>query len=1196
MSETLVDSRLSASEVWQIEQICDEFEDAWKAGRRPRLEAFLRRTQGRLQEVLLRQLLPLELEYRWRAGEAPEAADYECRFPGLTNIPEQIAAARRDALGLGGGDPLLPERIGDYRLLRVIGRGGMGVVYEALHEPTERQVALKMLGRMTQANAIARERFRREAEATARLEHPNIVQVFEVGDHQGHPFLALEYVAGPSLADRWKESRQSPREAAKLIEQLARGIHYAHQQGIIHRDLKPGNVLLAPDCPKITDFGLAQHLENTDLTVTGEVVGTPDYMSPEQAQGRCSRGNIGKAADIYALGAILYAALTGRPPFQGATALDALELVRSHEPVPPARLAPAVPRDLETICLKCLEKEPGRRYASAAALADDLERFLHGKPITARRAGQVERLRRWCRRNPVTAVASILGMVAFVLGVAFAGSYSVTLQLRHEQRLTKEALQNVEIQKSRAEENARQLAEQQKLTQSALIEATRFRRQAEELSMSLAMERGLTLLEQGDVARGMLLLGHCLQIAPASESDLHRVIRANLAAVHRRLPLQLHAVLEHPGEVRSTAFSPDGKLLLSGGRNCPPQLWDVDRGEPLGEALPHPGEIRSVAFSHDGTFVVTAGADKLVRVWNVETRELLGEPLAHPAAVHSVALNPDSRVLATGCLDGTTTLWELPAGKKRHEWKQPGIVHSVAISPEGKRVATGTSVRRAQVWSVDQGHAVGEPMVHPGEVFSVAFRPDGWWLVTGSEDGSVLFWDANTGRPMGYPLTHRGPVRSVGYSADGKLLWTGGAYGQVKLWDAATLAPVGTPIHHQNVVHTVAQTKDQRLLATGSGDGIVRIWSRPEAPGSNLVIPHKHLVYCLALSPDGTTLVSGTADPTGQLWDATNGKPIGEPLVHNHSILDATFSPDNRTVATGSIDRTVRLWNAADGTPIGEPLVHPGHIYSIMFSPDGKTLLTGCKDNGLRFWDWKTGDLLGEPIMHPNWVHAAVFSPDGETILTGCEDGLARLYDVKTRRLIGAVPHRGPVKAAAFSPDGTRFLTGTWDDRTARLFDAKTLEPIGPLLAHQEHVMAVAFSPDGQTMASGDWGGTIRLWDVATCRSLGPPLVHQYAIRDLAFSPDGSRLWAGSFDRTVRAWDLVPPTAGKVKQVVTWLQVLTGLELDADGVFRELNAAQWRERRQLLAELGGAPGIYLPERPARNNKLLDRPTRAEPSS
>ncbi|WP_254508369.1 WD40 repeat domain-containing serine/threonine protein kinase [Anatilimnocola floriformis] len=1197
------DLRPTASEVWQIEQICDEFEAAWKAGQHPKLESFLRRANTRLHEVLLSQLLPLELEYRWRAGEMPRPAEYEMRFPSVTDIDEQITAARREAFNLSGSDQLLPERIGEYRLIRLIGRGGMGVVYEALHEVEQRRVALKMLSRMSQADAIARERFRREAEATGKLTHPNIVQIFEVGEFQGQPFLALEYVAGPTLAEQWKQSRRSPAEAAEIVEQLARAIHYAHEQGIIHRDLKPGNVLLSPDRPKITDFGLATPLESSDLTMTGEIVGTPDYMSPEQARGKCSRQNVGKAADVYALGAMLYTGVAGRPPFQGATALDALELVRSHEPVFPSRINPAVPRDLETICLKCLEKDPTRRYATAEALADDLHRFLMSEPVLARRPGQFERFRRLCRRNPVTAVTTVLGLVAMLLAVGFTASHSVTLQLRAEQKLTKEALRNVEIQKSRAEDNALQLTQQQALTTSALVDAERFRQRAEALSTSLAMERGLTLIDQGDVGRGMLLLGHCLQIAPASDKDLHHVIRANLAAIHRRMPLQLHAVLEHKGEVRAAAFSPNGKLLLAGGRNSRPQLWDVETGKPIGEPLPHGGEVKSVVFSHDGTFVVTASTDKTVRVWDTLTRVPIGELLAHPQAVHSMALSSDNKLLATGCNDGTTTLWELPSGTQLRQWKQAASVHTMAFSPDGGKLVTGNAMRRAQMWNVQTGEPFGEAMVHQGEVLSAAYRPDGWWLVTGTENGSVQFWEANTGKSIGFPLVHRGPVRTVGYSADGRTLWTGGAYGQVRLWDAAIMTPLGSPIHHQSVVHTVAQTKDQRYLATGSADGILRIWQKPDVADQSLVIPHKHLVYCLAISPDGESLVSGTADPTGQIRSTKTGAIIGQPLVHKHSLLDAAYSPDGKVIVTASIDRTARLWNAADGTPIGEPLVHTGHVYSVMFSPDGQTLLTGAKDNGLRFWNPKTGEQIGETIMLPNWVHAAVYSPDGQTILTGCEDGNARLYDVATRELITTIPHRGPVKAAAFSPDGTKFLTGTWDDRTARLFDAETLEPIGPPLAHQEHVLAVAFSPDSKTMATGAWDGTARLWDVATGRPISPPLVHQYAIRDVAFSPDGSRLWTGGFDRMVKAWELTPPTTGEVNHIVTWLQVLTGLELDADGVFRELNSATWTKRRDQLTEFGGPPTVLLPARSGpvhpeagRVDMSFHRPSRAEPSS
>jgi hypothetical protein len=384
---------------------------------------------------------------------------------------------------------------------------------------------------------------------------------------------------------------------------------------------------------KITDFGLAHHADGGDLTATGEIVGTPSYMAPEQAWGKSKRRPVGPATDVNALGAVLYECLTGRPPFQGATVLGTLERVCFQEPVPPSHLQPKVPRDLETICLKCLEKEPSKRYASALALAEDLRRFQAGEPVTARRAGPVERLRRWCRRNPAPAAAAVLGVVALMAVVGLAINQIFTVQLHLEQEHTKAALQDAEFQRVRAEQNAAQLGQQQELTRAALVQAEDFRRQTERLSTSLALERGLTLLEQGDVARGMLLLGRSLQIAPAGAADLQHVIRTNLTAAFRRLPFHLQAILEHDGEVSAVAFSPDGKVLLTGGRASAPRRWDAVSGMPIGDPLPHGGDIKAVAFSSDGTLMATASTDKTARLWEAARGKPFGKPLEH---AHSV--------------------------------------------------------------------------------------------------------------------------------------------------------------------------------------------------------------------------------------------------------------------------------------------------------------------------------------------------------------------------------------------------------------------------------------------------------------------------------------------------------------------------------------------------------------------------------
>jgi len=336
-----------------------------------------------------------------------------------------------------------------YEIESVLGRGGMGVVYKARHLALKRTVALKMV--LAGGHVGPRElvRFRIEAEAAARLQHPNIVQVFEVGEAGRHPYCALEFVEGGSLAARLAGKPLPDRQAARLVEALARAVQLAHSRNVVHRDLKPANVLLTPDgTPKITDFGLARQLDSdSGETQAGQVMGTPSYMAPEQASGRAHEA--GPAADTYALGAILYECLVGRPPFTGQTVMETLDQVRTQEPVPPARLQPGVPLDLETICLKCLRKEPEKRYASAAELADDLVRYQQGEPILARPVGKLEWAWRWCRRNPLP--ASLLAGMVLVFLTGFAGVVWQWREAEAAQKETSNALAVVESQKKDVE-------------------------------------------------------------------------------------------------------------------------------------------------------------------------------------------------------------------------------------------------------------------------------------------------------------------------------------------------------------------------------------------------------------------------------------------------------------------------------------------------------------------------------------------------------------------------------------------------------------------------------------------------------------------------------------------------------------------------------------------------------------------------
>jgi serine/threonine-protein kinase len=421
----------------RLEPVCDRFEDDWLAGRRPRLEEFLEGAAEADRPALLRELLGLELDYRARRGERPEPEEYRRRLPGHAAVIDAVFAAS-PAPGLGappapvvgagekgsalGGDRLPPPPLGapalpfpsvpGFEVVAELGRGGMGVVYKARQLGFNRVVALKMVLPGTGAGPTLRDRFRAEAEAVARLHHPGVVQVHAFGEHEGQPYFAMEYLEGGSLARRLKRKPPPEREAAALVQRLAEAVHAAHRAQVLHRDLKPSNVLLDADgAPKVSDFGLAKLLDGDEgQTQTGAVLGTPSYMAPEQARGETRA--VGAPADVYALGAILYECLTGKPPFKGATRQETLEQVRTCAPVPPTKVRPGASRDLEAVCLKCLEKEPRRRYPSADALAEDLGRWLRGEPTKARPAGRARRVWRGVRRRPAAAAGLLLALLA----------------------------------------------------------------------------------------------------------------------------------------------------------------------------------------------------------------------------------------------------------------------------------------------------------------------------------------------------------------------------------------------------------------------------------------------------------------------------------------------------------------------------------------------------------------------------------------------------------------------------------------------------------------------------------------------------------------------------------------------------------------------------------------------------------------
>jgi eukaryotic-like serine/threonine-protein kinase len=1004
---------------------------------------------------------------------------------------------------------------GDYELLSEIARGGMGVVYRARQNKLNRIVALKMILAGQFASEEDVQRFYTEAEAAAQLDHPGIVPVYEVGEHQGQHFFSMGFVEGTSLAARVAAGPLPPREAASLTKLVSEAIAYAHSKGVIHRDLKPANVLLDKQgVPKVTDFGLAKNMESeSGLTRTGSVMGTPSYMPPEQAG--AANAEVGPRSDVYSLGAMLYCLLTGRPPFQAANPLDTLLQVMTTEPVSPRQLNPQIPKDLETVCLKCLQKESSRRYDSADELVADLGRYLRGEPIHARSISRSERTWRWCKRNPV--VASLLAVSVTLLMVSLVSLRLSNRNLAKQIEQGKEASTAL-LSYGQSEYEAARFSN----STNILTRAWKLRADDDPLKGPYARVIVDKLTRGG---RSWINLPHNgYVISLAFSSDGSRVATASDMTArlwNAQTGTLLGEPMLHGGEVYSVAFSPDGSRVATASVDMTARLWDAQTGAPLGEPMRHENGVYSVAFSPDGSRVATASLDKTARLWESQTAAPLGEPMQHEGMVLSTAFSPDGLRLATACDDNNARLWDAQTGVPFGEpMRHGGGVNSVAFSPDSLRVATASNDNTARLWDAQTGAPLGEPMRHESGVNSVAFSPDGLRVATASSDMTARLWDAHTGVSLGEPLRHEGKINSVAFSPDGSRVATASTDETARLWDAQTGARLGEPMRHDNAVGSVAFSPDGSRVATASWDKVTtaRLWDAQTGVPLGDPIRHESAVLSVAFSPDGSCVAIASDDGTARLWDPQTGVPLGEPIRHESEVNSVAFSPDGSRVAIGSADKTARLWDSRTAAPLGEPMRHGGVVTSLAFSPDGSRVATASLDMTARLWDAQTGAPLGEPMRHEGLVKSMAFSPDGSRLATASWDKTARLWDAQAGVPIGEpMRHEKAVHFVAFSPDGSRLVTTAYDN-AARLWDAETGAPLGEPMRHDLGV-SVVFSPDGSRVATGSNDKTARLWDALTGAPLAEPMAHEDGVNSVVFSPDGSLLATASQDKTARLWD-----------------------------------------------------------------------------
>jgi serine/threonine protein kinase len=530
------------------------------------------------------------------------------------------------------------REFGDYELVEEIARGGMGVIFKARQVKLNRIVAVKMILAGSFAGPEDVQRFHAEAEAAAKLDHPGIVPIYEIGQHEGQHFYSMGFVEGESLAKKVATGPISPRDATAHVKAIAEAVAYAHQNGIVHRDLKPANVLVdRAGRPRVTDFGLAKQLQgNSSLTGTGQLLGTPSYMPPEQAAGRIEQ--IGPATDIYALGAILYCLITGRPPFQAATAVDTLVQVRGQDPVPVRQLNRLIPVDLETITLKCLEKEPDRRYGSADELAAELQRFLNGEPIVARPITISVRAWRWCRRKPLLA-----GLLATVTALVFLMSCGAAYFGHHQREL------RIDADRSR-EKTAESLAESRRRL------------------VAMHVANGARLMDEGDLLGSAVWFAEAMAVEEDERRQPAHQLRLSLAL--RQAP-QLMQLWTHPWPLTHAEFSPDGRVALTAGgddsvRDGAAHVWDLVSGAEMGKPRRHLGTVQFGCFSPDGNQVATSGSDRRARLWDTATGDPTSRWLDHEGPVNRVAFDAQGARLVTAAGD---LLGDLALGSWRTAWR-----------------------------------------------------------------------------------------------------------------------------------------------------------------------------------------------------------------------------------------------------------------------------------------------------------------------------------------------------------------------------------------------------------------------------------------------------------------------------------------------------------------------------------------------
>jgi WD40 repeat protein len=1012
---------------------------------------------------------------------------------------------------------------GGYELLAELGRGGMGVVYKARQIALNRPVAIKMLLHGQFSSAAFIDRFHLEAEAAAHLDHPNIVPIYKVGQHGGQPYYSMKLIEGHSLAQeiaegRWKVAdgtggadkaalRRRQSAIATLVAKLGRAVAFAHQHGVLHRDIKPHNILLdAGGEPHLADFGLAKLLDQeSGLTLSAAVIGSPGFMAPEQAAGKTKQ--VTTAADVYGLGAVLYALLTGNAVFYADTPLETLRQVVDQEPIRPRALNPAVAPDLETVCLKCLQKEPAKRYPSAQALAEDLERWLRAEPIQARRATALERAWLLCRRQPVR--ASLVGTLTLVLVLGLAG---VLWQWRRAQAGELFARQN-----------------------------------AYAADMNLVP----TALEKGDLGGALAALD---RNRPAlGQKDLRGWEWRYLWRLCQSK--ELFTLHQYPQKIGALAVSRGGRLLAVQ-TSDKAALWDLPGQRPLCELTNVGWGV--IAFSPTDSLLAFASLNEQgqpeVRVWNPDSRKLV-TAFTNNAPLRCLVFSPDGKLLASLDNKGNIRVTEWASGQILARRTGPplrrGGVGVLAFAPDGRRLAIGGDAGVLEFLDCQSRDVVTVETPTGDGVTALAFSPSGEVLAAGFgfTSGTIHLWDVSSRQARGQLTNHTAWVTALAFVPDGRRLVSAGMDRTIRVWSIPELAELRRFQASRHGVAALALLPDGKTLATGGDDGTLCLWdllAPARAPAhTNLVISYgmelesnvgvesyqtrklDHKVvrrFSLAYAPDGQSLITSDREGCLGVYDAKSLQLIEDLPTLGSNNWAVAFSLDGRWLAVGQASGRIAVWDWKTRTATASLVIAFEWFGRLRFSPSGRFLLANVifNDRSQTLRIWGTNAWLEVPLQKAilDGLYAAALSPNDKLLAVGYTDGAVRLWKFPFGEPVATLRrHTERIYDLRFSPDG-QVLASAGSDGYFGLWDVGARRRLAFLPGDSYSVWGVAFSPDGRRLVTGGSmaSDAVRLWDIATQRELLSLPQEGRFFAEVSFSPDGNTLQATSFSGLAHLW------------------------------------------------------------------------------